>query len=229
MIDIWKGSSGLDGTEYHTIDSYDAGISLSIKPFSMLIELENDAENNLQLAEGTTMISYLMHRIKMNYEMVLYTYMGKGDTPENQKAVFKLAHQKVPECVKQFNTMFLAVSTLDGVEIFNAVTKQALRKLDFNKPYQLLLRVNSKPPKVNQGAIDRGEICIGYSYKNLFCIGLSLNQDLNLQNQTKLLHIGDICYATQVESRVNGKYTNTILYSLREDDGIIRKLHLKLL
>ena len=128
--------------------------------------------------------------------MVLYTWTGQKDSEANEKVVFKLQHQRPPETVKQFNTIFLAVSTLDGVELFDAVQKQSLRKVDFNKPYQLLLRVNSKPPKLNEGAIDRGEICVGYSYKNLFCVGLSLPQDLHLQNQTKLFYIGDICYAT---------------------------------
>ena len=106
--------------------------------------------------------------------MVLYTWTGQKDSEANEKVVFKLQHQRPPETVKQFNTIFLAVSTLDGVELFDAVQKQSLRKVDFNKPYQLLLRVNSKPPKLNEGAIDRGEICVGYSYKNLFCVGLSL-------------------------------------------------------
>ena len=62
VIDIWPTWQGQN--PYLSIDQFDAGIGLSNKPFAMFIELQNDAENNLKLAEGCTMLSYLMHRIK---------------------------------------------------------------------------------------------------------------------------------------------------------------------
>ena len=191
---------------------------------------------------GQTIIAFVSQGTKMQHKICLYTYYGvhkdwKADSLDHH-------HQAIPESLLQFQDNLLLVSSIAGLEIFDIKTLTSVRLISFNKSFQMMIRVNPAGYDFESQLIEKGIACIGLSYKNFFAFGTSLTNDprvaelqkhpewarqANSRAQERLFNPGDIACCTQVEKTDSqGRYTNHLYYSLREEDGIIHKIKLEM-
>lgn len=225
---------------------------IEIRPFAYLIELENDSQNTLELkifsedSIGCAVLAFCtFHRQTAN--LCLYRYYGSFDHRNNYMTQITLTAQRNPEAVKQFGTKYVAVSTMDGIEVFDILMEEGVHKINVNQPFQNIIRINPKGFSFNNCLIKEGEACLGYSYKNLYSIGISTGEltegidDENLsKEQEKFSHgelakninfrnrmfTGDVSTMTYVQcaNKETGKISSMIYYCLSAEDGTIHRV-----
>ncbi len=82
--------------------------------------------------------------------------------------------------MKQICTKYLAVSLDKELSIYDIVTGQHLRSIATGQPFQYLIRVNPRGMKFEFDIV--AEACIGYSYKNFFECGITVEKGPLLQD-----------------------------------------------
>eukprot|EP00347_Sterkiella_histriomuscorum_P010944 403374336 len=156
------------------------------RPFANLVELENNKDNYLQFKGDCpeTMISFILQGKNMCHSAVFFRYFGLN-SPDNQLTSINIQGQFI-HCLKQIQTKYLAVSTDKELHIYDIMSRNLIRKVITDQPFQFIVSASPIGYQFECGMI--AEACIGYSYKTFYECGISIApSERTLDHQFQLL------------------------------------------
>lgn len=156
------------------------------KPLSKMIELERFDDDLTK-----TTIAFTVQGKKLNqHELGIYEYFGDIDSTLNKKTLFKLQDEANPESIVQIQKQYIAVSTIKGIEIFDLKAKKpwlrSVNKINIQQSYLQLIRVNPSNYDFSDFGQHFGMTCLGFSYKNLFKVGIHSDKEADALTPKKL-------------------------------------------
>ena len=115
----------------------------------------------------------------MKHQVVVYRYMGVDHPQNGVRQIFKIDGQYI-HSLTQIRTKYLAVSLDKETRIYDVISGTVINVMQGTSTYQLLAQVTPKGHRFDFDLV--AEAFIGYSYKNYYSVGITLEKGPILQD-----------------------------------------------